>query len=338
MTEGRTLLDRLAPTPAPGDDASLPALLDRVRAADGAALLALLDRHPAARRLVAAIAHGSPFLSDLIAGGPGYAVECLTEVPEDLLDRLCRSLRAAGLAIEDGEDMSVVLRLRRREAALLVALADLGGVWDGETVMAALTRLADAAVAAAVDHLLLAAHRAGRLALVDPAMPGKDSGYIVLAMGKQGAGELNYSSDIDLIVLFDPKAQRLLRNDEPAVFFVRLTKRLVRPAAGRHRGGLCLPRRPAAQARSARHPGGDRGRGRRNLLREHGPELGTRRHDQGAAVCRRPRPRRGLSRPPQALCLAQVSRLRGHCRRAVDEAPDPCRQGPCAPLPSRVTI
>jgi glutamate-ammonia-ligase adenylyltransferase len=226
MTEGRTLLDRLAPTPAPGDDASLPALLDRVRAADGAALLALLDRHPAARRLVAAIAHGSPFLSDLIAGGPGYAVECLTEVPEDLLDRLCRSLRAAGLAIEDGEDMSVVLRLRRREAALLVALADLGGVWDGETVMAALTRLADAAVAAAVDHLLLAAHRAGRLALVDPAMPGKDSGYIVLAMGKQGAGELNYSSDIDLIVLFDPKAQRLLRNDEPAVFFVRFTKRL----------------------------------------------------------------------------------------------------------------
>ncbi len=122
--------------------------------------------------------------------------------------------------------MSTVLRLRRRELALLVALADLGGVWDDETVMTALTRFADAAVAATVDHLLLAAHRAGRLALADPAMPGKGSGYIVLAMGKQGAGELNYSSDIDLIVLFDPKSAPLIRNDEPAVFFVRLTKRL----------------------------------------------------------------------------------------------------------------
>jgi len=226
MTEGRSLLDRLAPPAVPGDEAALATLLDRVRAAGGEALLALLDDHPGARRLMAAIAEGSSFLSDLVAGDPGYAVECLTEAPENLLERLCRSLRAAGSAIEDSEDMSVVLRLRRREAALLTAVADLGGVWDGESVMAALTRFADAAVASAVDHLLLAAHRAGRLALADPVMPGRDSGYIVLAMGKQGAGELNYSSDIDLIVLFDPKAARLLRNDEPAVFFVRLTRRL----------------------------------------------------------------------------------------------------------------
>src|SRR5689334_19296419 len=226
MTEGRSLLDRLAPPAVPGNGAALAILLDRVRAADGAALLALLDRHAAAHGLVAAVAEGSPFLTDLVAGDPGYAVECLTEAPENLLERLCRSLRAAGSAIEDSDDMSVVLRLRRREAALLTAMADLGGVWDGEAVMAALTRFADAAVASAVDHLLLAAHRAGRLELADPGVPGRDSGYIVLAMGKQGAGELNYSSDIDLIVLFDPKAARLRRNDEPAVFFVRLTRRL----------------------------------------------------------------------------------------------------------------
>jgi [glutamine synthetase] adenylyltransferase / [glutamine synthetase]-adenylyl-L-tyrosine phosphorylase len=226
MTDGRSLLDRLAPVPVPGNDISLASLVDRVKAANGDALLTILERHDPARRLVTSIAERAPFLSGLIAGDPDFAAECFNEVPETLLDRLCRSLRAAGLAIEDGEDMSTVLRLRRRELALLVALADLGGVWDNETVMTALTRFADAAVAATVDHLLLAAHRAGRLALADPAMPGKGSGYIVLAMGKQGAGELNYSSDIDLIVLFDPKSAPLIRNDEPAVFFVRLTKRL----------------------------------------------------------------------------------------------------------------
>ena len=37
--------------------------------------------------------------------------------------------------------------------------------------------------------------------------PEENSGLIVLAMGKMGAGELNYSSDIDLIVLFDPRAR-----------------------------------------------------------------------------------------------------------------------------------
>src|SRR5689334_19938795 len=147
MTEGRSLLDRLAPPAVPGEEAALATLLDRLRTADGEALLALLDDHPGARRLMAAIAAGSPFLSDLVAGDPGHAVECLTEAPENLLERLCRSLRAAGSAIEDSDDMSVVLRLRRREAALLTAMADLGGVWDGEAVMAALTRFADAAVA-----------------------------------------------------------------------------------------------------------------------------------------------------------------------------------------------
>src|SRR5262245_22571667 len=107
MTDGRSLLDRLAPLPMPGDDASLASLCDRVKAAGGDALAAILERHDQARRLVASLAQVSPFLSDLIAGDPDFAAECFSEVPETLLDRLCRSLRAAGLAIEDGEDMSI---------------------------------------------------------------------------------------------------------------------------------------------------------------------------------------------------------------------------------------
>ena len=53
------------------------------------------------------------------------------------------------------------------------------------------------------------------------------SGYIVLAMGKYGAGELNYSSDIDLIVFFDRDRIRSRAGVEPQAFFVRLTRDLV---------------------------------------------------------------------------------------------------------------
>src|SRR5262249_13289561 len=56
--------------------------------------------------------------------------------------------------------------------------------------------------------------------------PAQGSGYIVLAMGKMGAGELNYSSDVDLIVFYDPAA--FVAATEPAAFYVRLTRMLVK--------------------------------------------------------------------------------------------------------------
>ena len=77
-------------------------------------------------------------------------------------------------------------------------------------VAEALTAFADTAVTLAVRHLLAGAEKAGHLAPADPERPEVGSGYVVLAMGKMGAGELNYSSDIDLIVLFDPDAPALV--------------------------------------------------------------------------------------------------------------------------------
>ena len=98
------------------------------------------------------------------------------------------------------------LRLLKSEAALLIALADIGGVWPVMRAARALTDLADTAVDAASRFVLAEAARAGRLAPKDEARPQAGSGYIVIAMGKMGAFELNYSSDIDLIVFYDPSA------------------------------------------------------------------------------------------------------------------------------------
>ena len=95
----------------------------------------------------------------------------------------------------------------KAEAALLIALADIGGVWPVMRATRALTDLADTAVDAA-GALRAGGGRARRAASTpkDKAQPQDGSGYIVLAMGKMGAFELNYSSDIDLIVFYDPAA------------------------------------------------------------------------------------------------------------------------------------
>ncbi|MGZ5852478.1 MAG: bifunctional [glutamine synthetase] adenylyltransferase/[glutamine synthetase]-adenylyl-L-tyrosine phosphorylase, partial [Hyphomicrobium sp.] len=118
------------------------------------------------------------------------------------------------------------LRAFKTEVALFTALADLGGVWPAMTVAAALSECADAALTGAVDFLFREAAAPGQWTAqgdgrVSPA------GYIVLAMGKFGAGELNYSSDVDLIVFYDPDRIALAPEQEPAKFFVRLTRDLV---------------------------------------------------------------------------------------------------------------
>ncbi len=120
------------------------------------------------------------------------------------------------------------LRRMKAEGALLIALADMGDAWPVMDVTAALTELADAAVGGAVRYLLQDAARHGRLRPAPGAPPEPGSGYIVLAMGKMGAHELNYSSDIDLMVFYDAKAPALAPGIEPGSFYVRLTRRLVK--------------------------------------------------------------------------------------------------------------
>src|SRR5262249_38962561 len=114
------------------------------------------------------------------------------------------------------------LRRMKAEAALLIALADIGGLWPVTQVVERQTTLADAAVGAAVDYLLVDAQRRGKLKVSGSERPGQGSGYIVLAMGKMGAGELIFSGDVALFVFYAPAA--LVGARGPAAFYVRLTR------------------------------------------------------------------------------------------------------------------
>ena len=102
-----------------------------------------------------------------------------------------------------------LLRRMKAEAALLIALADIGGVWPVMRVTRRADRAGRCRGRRRRRHLLgrCGAPRAARP--VDPAQPTQGCGHIVLAMGKMGAGELNYSSDIDLIVFYDAGAPAL---------------------------------------------------------------------------------------------------------------------------------
>jgi glutamate-ammonia-ligase adenylyltransferase len=177
-------------------------------------------RKPEAARLLDAVFAASPFLTGLILGDPDFAARALAGDHKALLAELCERPSREAALIEGEAAMRRLLRQARSRAALLIAMADLSGAWTIEDVMRGLTQFAEASLKGAVDWLLGEAVRAGRLTA------GR-SGYTVLAMGKFGACELNYSSDIDLIVLYDRTRAPLASDVEPGTFFVRMTKRLV---------------------------------------------------------------------------------------------------------------
>lgn len=161
-------------------------------------------RRPLAE-VLGALGGNSPYLTDLALREAATLRAVLRRGPAavmaDVLATLARLPRAAPRA-----RVASALRQAKRQAALTIAVADLGGAWRLDQVTDALTDLAEATLGLALDHLLLAAHRAGELRLPHPARPAEGCGFTAIGMGKLGARELNYSSDIDLILLYDPDA------------------------------------------------------------------------------------------------------------------------------------
>jgi glutamate-ammonia-ligase adenylyltransferase len=202
--------------------------LDELALAEAKPLKALLAGHQTVDKLLECLAGSSPFLWELASGDPQRLLRLLGADPDLYLAQLLADQERAIASCEDEGDAMQRLRRMKAEAALLIALADIGGVWPVMRAAHALTELADTAVNAAVRFILAEAARAGRLSPKDKKQPQLGSGYIVLAMGKMGAFELNYSSDIDLIVFYDPAAPAVPKDAVPAPLFVRLTQRLVK--------------------------------------------------------------------------------------------------------------
>ena len=189
--------------------------------------------------LLRAIADHSPYLWRLVTTDAERAARLFGRVPAVSLAACLNRMTSDCAAVSTPSDAMAPLRRAKAEVALLVAIADLGGVWTLEEVVAALTAFADRAVGCAIDVLLREAEGAGKLS-PSVGAPEEGCGIAILAMGKGGAHELNYSSDIDLVVFYDPSAARLAPGTVPSSFYVRLTKDLVRLLGERTGDGYVL--------------------------------------------------------------------------------------------------
>ncbi len=164
------------------------------------------------------------------------------------------------------------LRRAKRETALGVALADLSGRFDGVATTRALTRFRRCRRARRVA-LRFAAGARLKLRLREDVERG--CGFVVLALGKHGGRELNYSSDIDLALFYDPDSPAIPAGVAPGPLFVRLAQAAGAADRSAHGGRLRAAGRLAAAPRSRRdadrHVAAERG----VLLRERSARTGS---------------------------------------------------------------
>ncbi|HYD28940.1 bifunctional [glutamine synthetase] adenylyltransferase/[glutamine synthetase]-adenylyl-L-tyrosine phosphorylase [Brevundimonas sp.] len=167
----------------------------------------------------------SPYLFGLARRWPDRLRAILEEPPGARLSAIV----AATEALTGGaDDLRVPLRRLKGELHLLTALADLGGVWNLDQVTGALSRFADASVNAALRAVAHDQRERGKLVSAADDPRGPVPGLFGLAMGKHGAFELNYSSDIDISLFWEPEAliPALAEGVEPQRFVDRLAQSL----------------------------------------------------------------------------------------------------------------
>ncbi|WP_380874392.1 bifunctional [glutamine synthetase] adenylyltransferase/[glutamine synthetase]-adenylyl-L-tyrosine phosphorylase [Sphingomonas sp. DBB INV C78] len=163
----------------------------------------------------------------------------------EIVARIAESDVAGALVLcpvhDETGNIGRALRRERQGLSLAVALADLAGLMPLEAVVTTLSDFADSALDRAVA------------AAIEERTPGEEPrGFAVLALGKHGSRELNYSSDIDPILIFDPETLPRRERDEPIEAAVRIGKRVVELLQARDDAGYVfrvdLRLRPSPEA------------------------------------------------------------------------------------------
>jgi len=181
-----------------------------------------------AQAAAAADAH-APYLSRLMERRADLLEDVSADWPERLVREAIAAANQIALAPPPIEEAMRALRRAKHALHLGAAIADLARAWPLARVTGAVTDFADAALRAAVALGAAESARRGDLVLGrfdDDSGPAP--GVALIAMGKMGAGELNYSSDIDFSVFFDAERLMLAQAREPRVAAVRLVAPIVR--------------------------------------------------------------------------------------------------------------
>jgi len=168
------------------------------------------SRSAIGRAIDRAQAH-SPFLRLQLERFPDIA----SQLDDGRLEDALQGARAQGEPGEAGEAMAAIRR-ERSAFALALGIGDLAGLLPLERVTAELSALAERSLERALASIL--AERT-------PDQPAR--GFAVIALGKLGGHELNYSSDVDLIFLYDPETLPRRAREDPGQAALRIGQRLV---------------------------------------------------------------------------------------------------------------
>ena len=279
--------------------------------------------------MLAAIFGNSPFLGQVLLSEPDILAAFLAQdsaaVLADLIAELTREAASCRRKQPDDAAASplspprgIADRARRYQRT--------HGRWNRLPALSA--DFADTALKLAVDHLLRRAAAAGDLALANPERPSEGSGLVVLGMGKLGARELNYSSDIDLIVLYDRSKVDYRGRRSVQDCFVRLARDLVRLLQDHTEDGYVFrtdlrlrpdpgstPLAMSVLAAETYYEGMGQNWERAAMIK-------------ARAVGRRSRIGRRVPEASAAFHLAPQSRFCRHPGHSLHQAPDPCGQGP----------
>ncbi len=202
-----------------------------------AASLQALPDWPEIEALLLGVADQSPFLWGLIRRDPDRLLRILQKQPEQALEAALGRLGVCGDKDCSEAQAMAMLRRAKQEMALIIALADLSGRFDMVAATRALSRAADRFVATALRAALRLA--GDRLAL-EGDEPELNCGLVVLALGKHGAMELNYSSDVDLVIFYDGASRALETGPGGKANALRLTQHLVKLLQERTGDGYVL--------------------------------------------------------------------------------------------------
>ena len=170
----------------------------------------------------------SPYLRTCAEKESAFVLEAFKAGFETSFKKIVERTVSLGRENLSESDFMAQLRREKSKTSFLCGLADLSGYWKNKGVTERLSEFARAALSACFDFLLLQYHHAEKLRLFDPNEPQKECGLVVLGMGKFGAEELNYSSDIDLVVFYDASTDLELLVDDKETLLNRLGKQLIK--------------------------------------------------------------------------------------------------------------
>ena len=190
------------------------------------------------KKLLRAIFSNSPYLTSLLFKYHDFALSLFSSSADDLLSNKLQSLTDLSNQISSMTELMQTLRVAKSEIALIIGIADLTNTWKLSKITNGLSDFAEIALRISVNFLLKVGIATGNL---DHEVINDDitsnSGYVIMALGKLGGYELNYSSDIDLIVLFDMDIIKYCGRKSPQDFFVKITQKLVKIMADRTADG-----------------------------------------------------------------------------------------------------